>query len=125
MISSNSNVLDFDESDPKPASVYLGSLKEFFKKTAPNATVEQKNRLSNLLLSMIQMNLDIFKNQRDATLTLRKVENMKDAVKKMEEKTETHEIQSTRSSLSCSRSDMVSRITSAIWPLLAARRIRR
>ncbi|CAS00324.1 Protein CBG27812 [Caenorhabditis briggsae] len=89
MSSSNSSVntkLDFDKSDPKPASVYLGSLKEFFKETAPNATVEQKNRLNNLLLSMIQMNLDVFKNQREATF--RKVENMKVAVKKMKEKTE-------------------------------------
>ncbi|CAO4375493.1 unnamed protein product [Caenorhabditis nigoni] len=60
MSSSNSNVntkLDFDESDSKPVSVYLGSLKMFFKETSPNATVERKNRLSNLLLSMIQMNL--------------------------------------------------------------------
>ncbi|PIC19157.1 hypothetical protein B9Z55_024801 [Caenorhabditis nigoni] len=89
MSSGNNNVntkLDFDESNPKPASVYLGSLKEFFKETAPNATVEQQSRLNNLLLSMIQMNHNIFKNQQEATF--RKVENMKDAVKKFEEKTE-------------------------------------
>ncbi|CAO4385944.1 unnamed protein product [Caenorhabditis nigoni] len=88
MSSGNNNVntkLDFDESNPKPASVYLGSLKEFFKETAPNATVEQQSRLNNLLLSMIQMNHSMFQTRKlDSFLIFRYLQRPA----KFEEKTE-------------------------------------